>query len=248
MSIFSKKKCNPRVRYEHQISLPEITASGQKQLQSARVAIIGVGGLGSIAAELLVRMGVGALDLYDDDHIVESNLQRQTLFNEEDIGQKKVSVLARELQKINSGVTITPHDVLITEDSITQVDAPFLLDCVDNVRTRLIINEYCHKHNIPWIHMATAGTTGTVFVPGEVCFNCIYALKEELGDCTKSGILPTTNHITVSHGIIELFKLIAGKEPVRTMLRINTWSHNISHLAVKRNPLCNVCKKKYDYF
>src|SRR3989344_6084298 len=128
-------------RYSRQILLKEIGREGQKLLQDKKVAIVGVGALGTVAAELLARAGVGNLILVDRDMVEESNLQRQTLFDEKDIGKNKAAAAEQRIKKINSDIKVEFHSIHLNPQNIDVLQsADLILDCTDNLQTRFLIN------------------------------------------------------------------------------------------------------------
>src|SRR3989344_7380553 len=138
-------------RYSRQTILPEIGAEGQNKIERAVVAIVGVGALGTVAAELLTRAGIGALILIDRDIVEESNLQRQTLYQEKDVGRSKAVAAKERLIKINSKAKVEIHAIHLNSVSIPVLErAQLVLDCADNLQTRFLINDFCRKNGVPW--------------------------------------------------------------------------------------------------
>jgi len=149
-------------RYSRQEMLPEIGQEGQKRLASSRAAVIGCGALGTVMSDLLARMGVGHIEVIDRDVVEISNLQRQVLYDESDIGRYKAEVAAEKLRKINSEIEVvcTITDIRGSSMEKTVKDCSIILDGTDNFSTRLAINDACVKLNIPWVYCGVVGTTG----------------------------------------------------------------------------------------
>ena len=153
-------------RYQRQIALPEIGEEGQALLSPARVLIVGVGGLGSPIALYLAGAGVGCLGLVDDDCVSLSNLQRQILYTEQEVGQPKALCAARRLCQLNSSITIHPYPQRLTAEIIDEILCQYdlVVDGCDNFATRFLINDHCAKRGIPYIYGGICGFEGQVSV------------------------------------------------------------------------------------
>lgn len=153
-------------RYQRQIALPEIGEEGQALLSQARVLIVGVGGLGSPIALYLAGAGVGYLGLVDDDCVSLSNLQRQILYTEQEVGQPKALCAARRLCQLNSSITIHPYPQRLTAETIDEILCQYdlVVDGCDNFATRFLINDHCAKRGIPYIYGGICGFEGQVSV------------------------------------------------------------------------------------
>lgn len=153
-------------RYQRQIALPEIGEEGQALLSQARVLIVGVGGLGSPIALYLAGAGVGCLGLVDDDCVSLSNLQRQILYTEQEVGQPKALCAARRLCQLNSSITIHPYPQRLTAETIDEILCQYdlVVDGCDNFATRFLINDHCVKRGIPYIYGGICGFEGQVSV------------------------------------------------------------------------------------
>jgi adenylyltransferase/sulfurtransferase len=172
---------NQSQRYIRNIILPEIGEFGQEKLLRARVLVVGAGGLGSPALLYLAAAGVGNIGVIDDDCVEISNLQRQIIHNEKNLGQKKVESAATKISLLNSDVKLEIFSQRATRESLRKisVDYDFVLDCTDNFPTRFIINEICHEQKKPLIFAAVKGFLGQVSVfksyqnnnPCYACFN-----------------------------------------------------------------------------
>ncbi len=148
MKNLSTKKIE---KYSRQILMKEVGIDGQKKICRSSICIIGCGGLGTSAAQYLTMTGVENITLIDYDLVELSNINRQTLFFEEDIGLPKIEVLKKKLQKINPESNIKVKNVKLTKNNIRKIigKIPFILDCTDNFKTRYLINEFCfHEKKI----------------------------------------------------------------------------------------------------
>ena len=154
------------MRYDRQIILPEIGEEGQKKLQEAKVLIVGVGGLGSPIALYLTGAGVGCLGLVDDDLVSITNLQRQVLYSEKELGKPKALCAAGRLSALNSGIRIYPYSTRLTKDNAYDIIQKYdiVVDGCDNFATRYLINDICIKQEKPYVYGAICGFEGQVSV------------------------------------------------------------------------------------
>lgn len=238
------------MRYSKQILVKQIGAENQKKLESARVAIVGLGATGSSSAEMLARAGVGNLVLIDRDVVELTNLQRQSLFTEADIGKPKALAAKEALQRINSSISITAFPNDLDYDNVNLLESDLILDCTDNLFTRFLINDYCKKNNKPWIYSAVVGTKGMTmnFLPSsKVCFSCIFSLVEGLETCETAGILNTVPTAVTALQVTEAFKILTAQKPRKKLLYIDLWKGSFEEIAVKADRKCRACKGSYEY-
>ena len=153
-------------RYSRQISLPEMGESGQEKLRHAKVLIVGVGGLGSPIALYLAGAGVGTIGLVDDDTVSISNLHRQVLYAEPEVGQPKTLCAARRLQALNSEVEIQPYPLRLDKDNARNIIPQYdiVVDGCDNFATRYLLNDVCAEFSKPYVYGAIQGFEGQVSV------------------------------------------------------------------------------------
>ena len=238
-------------RYARQSVFQPIGEDGQKKLLNAKVVILGMGALGTAAANNLCRAGVGYIRMVDRDYVELSNLQRQVLFDEEDAKQAlpKVIAAANHLRKVNSEIELEP---LIQDINSTNVESfikgmDLVLDATDNLETRLLINEACHKHQIPWIYCAALGSEGMTLtvLPDETspCLRCFLGENSSSGkSCSTFGVL---NMITVTMASIqtaEALKILLNADSIRKeLLAVNLWKSQFSQIPIAKDPYCPVC-------
>jgi adenylyltransferase/sulfurtransferase len=229
--------------------LKQIGKQGQEALSKKSVAIVGLGALGSVSAELLVRAGVGKLVLFDHDVVELQNLQRQTLYAEKDVGRPKAEAAKRHLQRINSEAKIVGHVLNLNQENIHMLKANIVLDCTDNMETRFLINDFCLKNKIAWIHAAAVETRGNVFVilPGGPCFRCIYDKAEALEDCETAGLLSSCSAMVSSLQVTEAIKILLGKEPTKELIHVDVWRPSLEKIRVNKNRNCKACKGIYEH-
>jgi len=230
-------------RYQRQIIVPEFGEEGQQLLSKKQVVIIGGGGLGSNSSEILARLGVGRIDVVDDDTIELTNIHRTSIFNEEVIGSFKCQVLEEKLQKINSEVKSSGIQKRVTKENIESIvkNADIILDGTDNMQTRFLINDVSIKNGIPWIYAGVYSTVGMVMViiPKQTpCLKCIsQSIPEKTGVIPVLGNLPLT---TASIECTEAIKLLLGK-PLSGLIIYDIWKQQFEQINIKRNPGCSCC-------
>lgn len=246
-------------RYSRQVLFQPIGQSGQEQLKTKRVAIIGAGALGSALSEMLTRAGVGFLRIIDRDFVEWSNLQRQTLYDEKDAKERLPKVIAckRKLQLINSDVKI---EALITDftpqnaEHLTD-DVDLILDATDNFETRFLINDVSHKRRIPWIYGACVSSGGMTFniIPGETpCLQCLVKqIPMQGATCDTAGIIAPAVQQVVSYQAVEALKLLLGDKRIRkTLLAFDLWQNDHTEIRVSKlqQGSCEVCGEgQYPY-
>ena len=237
------------MRYSRQELLNFIGKEGQEKISNSTVAIVGLGATGSVSAELLARAGAGTLILIDRDIIELSNLQRQSLYTEDDIGKTKASRAREHLRKINSTIVLKAFTDDLTYHNIADLldGADIILDCADNMETRFLINEYCVQNNKPWIYSAAIRTEGYILTinPKDFCFSCIFnnLISEET--CDMSGALNTITHAIATLQAQETLQYVLNKQQKKKLYHLNYGERpSIESLTVKKNKDCSVCVHK----
>ena len=238
-------------RYSRQIVLQNIQESGQEKLAKSHVVIIGCGALGTTIANNLVRSGIGHIKIVDRDIVELNNLQRQNLFDENDVGFPKASVAAKKLKRINSEIKIEYAIDDVTPDNIESIikNMNLVLDGTDNMLIRFLINDACVKHNIPWIYGGAIETYGITMniVPNKTpCFKCLIQDLPEAGSlptCDTVGVLNTIPGIIGSIQSTEALKILLGKEVNKDILTYDVWEHNFNSIKIKKRKDCECCGK-----
>lgn len=232
-------------RYQRQI--PQIGEEGQKKLLEAHVAIIGIGALGTHAASLLVRAGIGKLTLIDRDIVDLHNLQRQILFTEHDIGFPKVAVAEKHLCAIRQ-LPITTYAIDLSYKNIDVLDADIILDCTDNMQTRFLINDYAKKHKKTWIYGAATGWKGYIKVfDGKECFSCIFHDNAHPETCETVGVINTIPALIAALQVNEAIKIFVGKKYEEGLVSVEGESLTIKNIQTQQKEGCPVCGGKYTY-
>ena len=234
-------------RYSRQRLL--VGKEGQEKIQEAVIAIVGMGALGTVVAELLVRAGVGNLILIDRDIVEESNLQRQTLYEEKDVGRSKAVAAKERLIKINSKAKVEIHAIHLNSVSIPVLErAQLVLDCADNLQTRFLINDFCRKNGVPWIYGAAIKTAGYVMpiLPFGPCLRC-FLQEASLETCETMGVI---NTITTSIAALQTafaLQMIAGKEMEHFLYHYDILPPKLKRIKINRNKECPACQERYEY-
>ncbi|MGQ0606189.1 MAG: ThiF family adenylyltransferase [Candidatus Nitrosotenuis sp.] len=237
-------------RYSRQIMLEEIGYQGQLSLRSAKICVVGVGGLGNPITTRLTAMGVGKLRIIDRDVIELSNLHRQTMFDESDVGQVKVEVAAKKLKKLNPDVEIESLPISINDytalDAIEGCDV--VIDALDSVNARYALNKACVEKNIPFVTGAAVGVSGQAFtiLPGKsACYSCMFpALDEDsMPTCSIEGVHPSILSIIGGIEVAEAVKIILGKNPSLSDKILHVDLENLDFVMTKtlRAEECSVC-------
>ncbi|MFC2065473.1 ThiF family adenylyltransferase [Chloroflexota bacterium] len=249
---------NLRDRYSRQTMFPGIGEEGQAKLLNSSVVIIGCGALGCNIATFLVRAGVGKIKIVDRDFIEYHNLQRQTLFNEDDVraGLPKAITAERHLSKVNSTIEIQG---IVADANYTNIEelcrgADVILDGLDNIETRFLLNDVALKHKIPWVYggaIASNGMTMTV-IPGKTpCFRCFHPFSpsnRSIPTCETAGIVGTVPAIIGSIQATEAMKILVGTEDInRGVIIIDVWEDIFEHLKIKSREDCPSCGGRYEF-
>lgn len=245
-------------RYARQIRFGAIGNAGQSKLGSAKVAIVGVGALGSVISQHLVRSGVGYVRVIDRDYVDWTNLQRQMLYTEEDATgmMPKAEAAAERLRSINSTITLEAHVSDVTASNIEELLAgvDLIVDGSDNFTIRYLINDYCVKHNIPWIYGGATGAGGMTMtvLPGKTpCYVCLFPSAPAPGTadtCETAGILSPVVDIIGSLQSMEAIKLLTGNADALHggLLQIDLWRNGWMPMAIAkaRKEDCPCCGKR----
>lgn len=237
------------LRYSRHILLPEIGIAGQERLLNAKVLIVGLGGLGSPVAMYLAAAGVGHLLLCDFDNVDLSNLQRQLLHNTQTIGQRKVDSARTTLLALNPTIKLTllPQHGEKT-DSVATADV--VVDCSDNLNTRLAINQACVKAAKPLVSGAAIRFEGQLAVfrndlPDNPCYNCLYSQQQaQTETCTQTGVFAPLVGVIGSLQAVETIKLLtgAGQTLTNQLLLFDALNMEWCTLKLTKNPACPTCQ------
>ncbi|MFQ5592342.1 MAG: ThiF family adenylyltransferase [Phycisphaerae bacterium] len=222
-----------------------IGVAGQKRLAESRVVLVGCGALGTVLANLLVRAGVGYLRICDRDFIERDNLQRQVLFDEDDIAANlpKAEAAAAKLARINSAVTVEAVVTDVNPENIERLvrGTDLILDGTDNFETRYLINDLAVKIRRPWIYGAVIGAEGlsmTIIPYDTPCLRCVFESpppSESNPTCDTAGVIGPAVNMVASLQAVETIKLLTGRthELSRQLTSVDAWTGRIAKLAVQ---------------
>ncbi len=242
-------------RYARQLSLPEIGEAGQRRLADARVLLVGAGGLGSPAALYLAAAGVGHLTIVDDDRVERSNLHRQVLHRDADVGTSKVVSAVATLRALNPSIEVAGREVRTTAANASTLlsGQDVVIDGSDNFATRYAVNDSCVALGIPCVHGSVFGFEGqvSVFWPGRPCgagpcYRCLYPEPpppELAPSCAEAGVLGVVPGIIGLLQATETLKLLlgAGVPLVGRILHYDGLRGRFDEFEVPRDPRCRTC-------
>jgi adenylyltransferase/sulfurtransferase len=246
-------------RYNRHVLFAPLGKEGQENICRATAVVAGCGALGTTIANALARAGVGNLRIIDRDFVEESNLHRQTLFDEQDCRENmpKAAAAERKLKQINSAIAITGLVTDINPSNVEQLiaGATVVVDGTDNFETRFVVNDACVKHGIPWVYGGAVGSSGMTMtiVPGQTpCLRCVFEDAPPPGmtpTCDTAGIIGTLPGVIGSIQATEALKLCAGRrEAISTkLLSLDLWSgeiHQFSVAKARESGNCPCCKQR----
>lgn len=238
--------------YSRQIALRDIGIEGQERLRSGRAAIIGMGGLGTPAAMLLARMGIGYLKLIDRDIVSRTDLHRQVLYCPDDVGLPKVEVARRELLRINPFLEVEAVAAPLMRKNALELirGVDVVIDGLDSMRARYLLNRAVLNFGVPYVFSAAVEMFGAVstIIPGETpCLECFYSgLRDELlPRCAQVGVHPSLTLTAAAFSVSEAVKLITGKEPSLKgkLLLIDLRNLEFTTLGLRKNASCPACSR-----
>jgi len=240
-------------RYSRQIMLEEIGFTGMEKLRDSKICVIGVGGIGNPIVTQLTAMGIGKLKIVDRDVIEISNLHRQHLYTENDIGKVKVEVAVERLKGINPTVEIEAVPVSVSKYTAESIIKGFdvVIDALDSIDARYALNDACVKFDIPFIYAGALGTLGSVctILPNKsACLRCIFpALAEDdMPTCSTEGVHPSILYLVSGVQVSETIKIITGQQPtlVNKLLYIDLNELSFDKIHVFRQEECPSCGSK----
>lgn len=237
-------------RYSRQVMLEEIGFEGMEKLRSTKVCVVGAGGIGNPVITQLVAMGVGKLRIVDRDVIEVTNLHRQHLYTDDDIGRVKVEAAAERLRKLNPGIEIEPVPTSVTKFTAEGIVKGFdiVIDALDSVDARYALNDACIKHNIPLVYAGAIGVTGsvsTILPNNSACLRCMFPelKEEEMPACSTEGVHPSVLYLVAGIQVSEAIKIITGQQPtlVNRLLYIDLNELSFDRVQMFRQDECPAC-------
>ena len=237
-------------RYSRHIIMPQVGSKGQRSLMDAKVLMVGAGGLGSPVSVYLSLAGVGTIGIVDYDTVDVSNLQRQILHHERDIGTPKIVSAQRTIGEYNSNVTVVGHEAPLTSDNAMEIIEQYdiIINGADNFPARYLVNDTAYLLNKPLVDGSILLFDGqaSVFIPGKGCYRCLFPTPPPPGavpTCAEAGVLGALPGMVGSIQAIETIKLIigAGEPLVGRLLLIDALSMEFRTVKIRRNPECPLC-------
>ncbi|MEX2309949.1 MAG: ThiF family adenylyltransferase [Pirellulales bacterium] len=244
-------------RYDRQMRFAPLGDEGQRRLSESKALVCGCGALGSVVAETLVRAGVGLVRVVDRDFLELNNLQRQVLFDEQDVaaGLPKAIAAANKLRQINSDVAIEPVVADVTYRNIAELagDMDVIVDGTDNFAVRFLVNDFAVKHGKPWVYGGCIGAEGQTMtiLPGETaCLACLMADAPPPGTtptCDTAGILAPIVGVIASIEAAEALKILSGRREAvsRRLTIVDLWDNQVRQVDLSRlheQGDCRVCR------
>jgi adenylyltransferase/sulfurtransferase len=248
-------------RYSRQELFEGIGREGQSRIRSSRVVVLGCGALGSSVAEMMVRAGVGGLTVIDRDYVEESNLQRQSLFTEEDaaLSLPKASAAEARLRKLNSEVEVRGVIADLSPENAAGAlgGAHLVLDGTDNFETRFLVNDVCVREGIPWVYGACVGSYGLALLVRPRQSPCLRCVLEELPapgsgpTCDTAGVVAPIVQVIAGIQAAEGLKVLAGRTEslLPGIVSVDLWRGHFEVVHLRdRAPWCPACTAgRYDY-
>ena len=239
------------VRYSRHLALPQVGAEGQRRLEQSSVLVIGLGGLGSVASLYLANAGIGHLVINDFDRVDATNLPRQILFRESDVGEYKTHATAERLRAANPAPHVNVLNRRLDADELRDAVSAcgLILDCTDNFPTRVALNAACVRARKPLVTGAAIRFEGQVAVfpnddPAGPCYRCLYSDEDDnFANCAGQGILAPVAGMIGALLATEALKLLLGLE---SGLRNRLWIYDALSgatrtIAIRKSPACPVC-------
>lgn len=232
-------------RYDRQIRIPEIGESGQELLKNAKVFVAGAGGLGSPISIYLAAAGVGKIRLVDCDVVDGSNLNRQVLHWEKDVGRKKVESASEKLKDLNPHIAIEPVCEVITDANVSKLTEGFgaIVDAMDNLPTRYILNKAAVDRQVPFFHGAVRGFEGRVMtvLPGRsACLRCMHKGSVPPEKFPVIGVAPALIGVIQATEVIKYF-VGKGRLLTNRLLLYDGLDSTFTEFRVNRDPNCDHC-------
>src|SRR6187200_1483963 len=241
------------LRYSRQIMLEEIGYVGMEKLKDTKICVVGAGGIGNPVLAQLVGMGIGEIRIVDRDVIEISNLHRQHLYTDADIGKVKVEAALERLQKMNPGIKIEAIPISVTKFTAEKIikGCNIVIDALDSIDARYALNDACLRLGIPFIYAGALGMLGSVctILPNQsACLRCIFpALSEDdMPTCSTEGVHPSILYLVGGIQVSEAIKILLGQKPslVNTLLYIDLNELSFERIKMLRHDECSACGKE----
>ncbi len=237
------------LRFSREMALKEISVEGYEILRKSSVSVVGLGATGSPVADLFVRAGIRKIQIIDGDTVDISNIHRQVLYSEGDVGRKKVEAASGRLHAINRDCEIDAVQEFLTQENISGIigKSSVVIDGTDNMDTRRTINRYCVNNRIPWVFISSIGTVSQVkaIIPGKTsCLDCFIDRDAKYSmSCEETGVLASAPVMASSLAWTLAVRILMGKEVSGDLWHIDPWYMSMEQVHINRNPECLTCGK-----
>lgn len=237
-------------RYSRQIMLDQIGYEGQKRLAGSTALVVGAGGLGTVILERLAGMGVGSIVVVDRDVIEESNLHRQTLYGDADVGRPKAAAAAEKMARLNGGIKVHPVAAPLTEANagVLVGGCDVAIDALDTAGARHVLNEACIEAGVPLVCGSAVGTEGQAMtvLPGRTaCYRCVFGTVDDgaMPKCSTTGVHPSILSIIGGIEAAEAVAILSGREPslAGRMFHASLDGMEFAKMSVSADPECVAC-------
>ncbi len=241
-------------RYSRQELFAGIGREGQEKIRAAKVAVVVCGALGSSLADMMVRAGAGAVTVIDRDYVEESNLQRQSLFDESDVarGMPKAAAAAGRLSALNSEVAVRGIVADLAPDNAGELlgGSTVVLDGTDNFETRFLVNDVCVRDGIDWVYGACVGAYGLALAIRPRVTPCLRCVLEEMPPpgasptCDTAGVIAPVVHVVAGIQVAEALKMLAGKTEALLpgVVTVDLWQGTFEVMDLRgQAPWCPAC-------
>lgn len=238
------------LRYNRHIMVSQIGEQGQNKFKQAKILIVGMGGLGCPAAQYLVASGAGKVTLVDHDIIELSNLQRQVLFNSDDIGKPKAQVAKHKLMRLNPNSEINAIEKSIFDVDLALLldDMDIVLDCTDNPKTRRFINQACVDSGVKLVSASAIQGSGQLIsfdfsIPSSPCYHCLFSdIEETQLNCQTAGVFSPLLGVMGSLQATETLRLLLGKsDNLNKLMLFDAFGMEVQKFSVNKDPNCDCC-------
>lgn len=237
-------------RYQRQLALPDISLADQKRLGETHIAMIGAGGLGCAALPYLAAAGIGKISIYDDDTVSRSNLHRQTLFKDDQIGRNKAELATQYANNLNPEIQVDAYPKRFGEEDLNRVRFDILFDGSDNFETKTLLNTLSITHEIPLISASVNQWQGQIgyfagFAKDYPCYHCLFPeLPDDARNCNEAGILGTSAGLTGMHEAHLTLLALLGKPSAQpgVVLTFDFANLRMQTLHLNKDKTCPHCK------
>lgn len=239
-------------KYSRQMIMDQVGIEGQDKIIKSEICVIGCGGLGTSVAQYLSMSGISNFNLVDFDSVVISNLNRQTLFTEKDIGKKKSKVLSKKIKEINSLAEVNYFDEKVTSKNIHNFinKKAIVLDCTDNFESRLLINKYCHDHKKILVSAAIQNFDIQAFMLASwlendnPCYKCIFPelTNDNEASCDEMGIISSVAGLAgLLQANLTINYILGLKTSFKEFILLDCINLDMKKISIKKNRQCKIC-------